>query len=133
MGRKRFHPYFPEWLIVWDTRAVTDFYEGESFVPWALWVKPHFRLDSFHPATLCSDDLCLNCAAEAVGRTRTVYISTRYRSRRDGSTNLTARWSEQFFQESTHLGRLWKSLPFFHLLNGLHEYVPAPPTHSESV
>ena len=34
------HPHFPEWLIVWDTHAVTDFYEGESLVPWGLWVKP---------------------------------------------------------------------------------------------
>ena len=34
------HPHFSEWLIVWDKYAVTDFYEGESPVPWVLWAKP---------------------------------------------------------------------------------------------
>ena len=37
---KTLHPHFREWLIVWDTHAATDFYEGESLVPWGIWVKP---------------------------------------------------------------------------------------------
>lgn len=37
------HPHIPEWLVVADTRAVIDFYEGISpgeSVPWMLWLKP---------------------------------------------------------------------------------------------
>ena len=37
------HPHVPEWLVVTDARAVTDFYEGISpgeSVPWMLWLKP---------------------------------------------------------------------------------------------
>ena len=37
------HPHVPEWLVVTDSRAVTDFYEGISpgeSVPWMIWFKP---------------------------------------------------------------------------------------------
>ena len=37
------HLHIPDWLIVTDSRAVTDFYEGISAgesVPWMLWIKP---------------------------------------------------------------------------------------------
>ena len=36
-------PHIPEWLVVTDSQAVTDFYEGLSSsgdVPWAAWIKP---------------------------------------------------------------------------------------------
>ena len=37
------HPHVPEWLVITEPHAVTDFYEGiapgES-VPWMLWLKP---------------------------------------------------------------------------------------------
>ncbi len=37
------HPHIPEWLVVMDTGASTDFYEGISpgeSVPWMLWLQP---------------------------------------------------------------------------------------------
>ncbi len=37
------HPHIPDWLVVMDVRASTDFYEGISpgeNVPWLLWLKP---------------------------------------------------------------------------------------------
>ena len=37
------HPHVPEWLVVTEPRAVTDFYEGISpgeSVPWMFWLKP---------------------------------------------------------------------------------------------
>ena len=60
------HPHFPEWLIVWDMHAVTDFYEGESTVPWALWIKPLIVWDSFYPTALLPDYLRIDCGTETV-------------------------------------------------------------------
>jgi len=37
------HPHIPDWLVVADAQAVTDFYEGISpgeSVPWMLWIEP---------------------------------------------------------------------------------------------
>ena len=36
-------PHIPDWLVVTDSQAVTDFYEGLSSsgdVPWSAWIKP---------------------------------------------------------------------------------------------
>lgn len=36
-------PYIPDWMVVTDSHAVTDFYEGLSSgggVPWQAWIKP---------------------------------------------------------------------------------------------
>ena len=63
------HRHFPEWLIVWDERAVTDFYEGEAFVPWLLWAKPLLAWTAFIPPPLCPNNLCIHCVTETVGRT----------------------------------------------------------------
>ncbi|MDA1193137.1 MAG: hypothetical protein O3A46_15785, partial [Candidatus Poribacteria bacterium] len=35
-----FHAHLSEWVVPTDPRAITGFYEGESAVPFAAWVKP---------------------------------------------------------------------------------------------
>ena len=121
------HPHFPEWLIVWDKRAVTDFYEGESLVPWLLWVKPLLVWTVFI--------LLLYCLIFCVS----ILIRKQWVERERFIFPLVTVPVEMVQQASTHgsLGSFFTSrlvwvgfgiAAAFHLLNGLHEYVPSLPS-----
>ncbi len=121
------HPHFPEWLIVWDKHAVTNFYEGESFVPWALWLKPIFVWAVFI--------LLLYCVTICVS----IILRKQWVERERFIFPLVTVPVEIVQQTSTHSGvssffrnrLVWVGFGIaaaFHLLNGLHEYFPALPS-----
>ncbi len=121
------HPHFPEWLIVWDKHAVTNFYEGESFVPWALWVKPIIVWSAFI--------LLLYCVTICVS----IVLRKQWVERERFIFPLVTVPIEMVQQTSTHsgVGSLFRNrlvwigfgiAAAFHLLNGLHEYFPALPS-----
>ena len=63
------HPHVPEWLVVTEPRAVTDFYEGISpgeSVPWMLWLKPLLIWGLF-VLVFYFTTLCLSQSSESNG------------------------------------------------------------------
>lgn len=121
------HPHFPEWLIVWDKHAVTNFYEGESVVPWALWLKPIFVWTVFI--------LLLYCVIICVS----IVLRKQWVERERFIFPLVTVPVEMVQQTSTRSGVgglfrnrfIWIGFGIaaaFHLLNGLHEYFPALPS-----
>ena len=121
------HPHFPEWLIVWDKHAVTNFYEGESLVPWALWVKPLLVWTVFV--------LLLYCVTICVS----IILRKQWVERERFIFPLVTVPVEMVQQTPTYggLGGIFRKrlvwigfgiAAAFHLLNGLHEYFPALPS-----
>ena len=121
------HAHFPEWLIVWDKHAVTNFYEGESSVPWALWVKPiivwSVFILLFYCVTIC---VSIVLRKQWVERERFIFPlvtvpveMVQQASMRSGVGNL-------FRNRLVWIG--FGIAAAFHLLNGLHEYFPALPS-----
>ena len=121
------HSHFPEWLIVWDKQAVTNFYEGESSVPWILWMKPILVWSAFILLFYCVT-ICVSIVIRKqwVERERYVFplvsIPVEMVQQTSGNINLNG-----FFRKRL----IWIGFGIaaaFHLLNGLHEYFPAIPS-----
>ena len=121
------HSHFPEWLIVWDKQAVTNFYEGESTVPWLLWMKPilvwSVFILLFYCVTIC---VSIVIRKQWVERERYVFplVSIPVEMVQQTSGNLKL---NGFFRKRL----IWIGFGIaaaFHLLNGLHEYFPAIPS-----
>lgn len=121
------HSHFPEWLIVWDKQAVTNFYEGESSVPWILWLKPILVWSAFILLFYCVT-ICVSIVIRKqwVERERYVFplvsIPVEMVQQTSGNINLNG-----FFRKRL----IWIGFGIaaaFHLLNGFHEYFPAIPS-----
>ena len=61
------YPHLPDWLVVWDKQAASDFYTGEAFVPWAVWAKPLIAWTIFIIVLYFRHNLFISRSAEAVG------------------------------------------------------------------
>ena len=122
-------PHVPEWLIVTDTQAVTDFYEGLSpggNVPWSPWIKPlliwGLFVFVFYFTTIC---LATILRKQWIERERfsfpLVQIPVQLAAEPERGTFLNA-----FFKNKL----LWvgMALPvLIHFLNGLHAHFPNVP------
>lgn len=122
-------PYIPDWLIVTDTHAVTDFYEGLSSgggVPWSPWIKPlliwGLFILVFYFTTIC---LCTILRKQWIERERfsfpLVQIPVQLAAEPEQGSLLNA-----FFKNKL----LWvgMTLPLLiHFLNGMHAHFPNVP------
>ena len=122
-------PHIPEWLVVTDTQAVTDFYEGLSpggSVPWSPWIKPlliwGLFVLVFYFTTIC---LATILRKQWIERERfsfpLVQIPVQLAAQPESGTLLNA-----FFKNKL----LWvgMALPvLIHFLNGLHAHFPTVP------
>ena len=123
------HPHVPEWMIVTDARAVTDFYEGISpgeSVPWMLWIKPlliwGLFVFIFYLTTLCLSTILRK---QWVERERfsfpLIQIPIQLAAEPARGTLLNA-----FFKNRL----LWAGMVLpviLHLINGLHAHFPTVP------
>ena len=105
------HPHVPEWLVVTEPQAVTDFYEGigpvES-VPWMIWLEPlliwGLFVLIFYFTTLCLSTILRK---QWVERERGSLLNSFFKSR-----------------------LLWAGMALpvvLHLINGLHAHFPRVP------
>ena len=123
------HPHVPEWMIITDARAVTDFYEGISpgeSVPWILWIKPlliwGLFVFIFYLTTLCLSTILRK---QWVERERfsfpLIQIPIQLAAEPARGTLLNA-----FFKNRL----LWAGMVLpviLHLINGLHAHFPTVP------
>ena len=120
------HRHFPEWLIVWDKGAVTDFYEGEAFVPWGLWVKPLVAWTAFillfYALTIC---VSIVLRKQWVERERFIFPLVTVPVEMVQQTATRGSLNGVFTNRLLWIG--FGIAAFFHLLNGLHEYFPMLP------
>ena len=120
------YPNLPEWLIIRDKQVATDFYEGESFVPWAAWAKPLLVWTIFiivlYFVTIC---LSVILRKQWVERERFIFplVSVPVEMVQGGTSNslLTALFKNKLMWLGFTIAAM------FHLLNGLHEYLPVLP------
>ena len=121
------HAHFPEWLIVWDKHAVTNFYEGESSVPWALWIKPiivwSIFILLFYCVTIC---VSIVLRKQWVERERFIFPLVTVPVEMVQQTSLHSGVGSLFRNRLVWIG--FGIAAAFHLLNGLHEYFPALPS-----
>ncbi len=121
------HAHFPEWLIVWDKHAVTNFYEGESVVPWALWLKPIFVwtvfILLFYCVTIC---VSIVLRKQWVERERFIFPLVTVPVEMVQQTATRSGVGGLFRNRFVWIG--FGIAAAFHLLNGLHEYFPALPS-----
>lgn len=121
------HTHFPEWLIVWDKHAVTNFYEGESVVPWLLWVKPLIVWSIFIILLYCVI-ICVSIIVRKqwVERERFIFplvtVPVEMVHHSLGNTKLTGIFKNRYIWIGFGIAAA------FHLLNGLHEYIPSLPS-----
>ena len=122
-------PHIPEWLVVTDTQAVTDFYEGLSAgggVPWSPWIKPlliwGLFVLVFYFTTIC---LATILRKQWIERERfsfpLVQIPVQLAAEPERGTLLNA-----FFKNKL----LWAGMAFpvmIHFLNGMHAHFPNVP------
>ena len=123
------HPHIPDWLVVTDARAVTDFYEGISpgeSVPWMLWIKPlliwGLFVFVFYLTTLCLSTILRK---QWVERERfsfpLIQIPIQLAAEPASGTLLNT-----FFKNRL----LWAGMVLpvvLHLINGLHAHFPKVP------
>ena len=123
------HPHIPEWLVVTDSRAVTDFYEGISpgeSVPWMLWLKPlliwGLFVLVFYFTTLCLSTILRK---QWVERERfsfpLIQIPIQLAAEPEGGSLLNS-----FFKSRL----LWAGMTLpvvLHLINGLHAHFTKVP------
>ena len=121
------HAHFPEWLIVWDKHAVTNFYEGESVVPWALWLKPIFVWTVFILLLYCVT-ICVSIVLRKqwVERERFIFPLVTVPVEMVQQTATRSGVVGLFRNRFVWIG--FGIAAAFHLLNGLHEYFPALPS-----
>ncbi|MDE0088410.1 MAG: hypothetical protein OXU23_21990, partial [Candidatus Poribacteria bacterium] len=121
------HAHFPEWLIVWDKHAVTNFYEGESSVPWALWIKPivvwSVFILLFYCVTIC---VSIILRKQWVERERFIFPLVTVPVEMVQQASMQRGVSSLFRNRLVWIG--FGIAAAFHLLNGLHEYFPALPS-----
>ncbi len=120
------HPHFPEWLIVWDKNAVTNFYEGESFVPWGLWIKPILVWTVFILLLYCVT-ICVSIVLRKqwVERERFIFPLVTVPVEMVQHTSTPGNIGGIFRNRFIWIG--FGIAAAFHLLNGLHEYIPSLP------
>ena len=121
------HPHLPEWLIVWDKNAVTNFYEGESLVPWALWIKPLLVWTVFIILLYCVT-ICVSIVIRKqwVERERYIFPLVTVPVELVQQTPSQSNLSSLFKNRLVWIG--FAIAAAFHLLNGLHEYIPSLPS-----
>ncbi|MCE2399477.1 hypothetical protein J4G08_01175 [Candidatus Poribacteria bacterium] len=121
------HAHFPEWLIVWDKHAVTNFYEGESSVPWALWIKPIIVWSVFIILLYCVT-ICVSIILRKqwVERERFIFPLVTVPVEMVQQTSMRSGVDSLFRNRLVWIG--FGIAAAFHLLNGLHEYFPALPS-----
>lgn len=121
------HAHFPEWLIVWDKHAVTNFYEGESSVPWALWIKPILVWTVFILLLYCVT-ICVSIVLRKqwVERERFIFPLVTVPVEMVQQTSIRSGVDSLFRNRLVWVG--FGIAAAFHLLNGLHEYFPALPS-----
>lgn len=121
------HAHFPEWLIVWDKHAVTNFYEGEASVPWALWIKPiivwSVFILLFYCVTIC---VSIILRKQWVERERFIFPLVTVPVEMVQQASMQRGVSSLFRNRLVWIG--FGIAAAFHLLNGLHEYFPALPS-----
>lgn len=121
------HSHYPEWLIVWDKQAVTNFYEGESSVPWILWMKPIMVWSAFiflfYCVTIC---VSIVIRKQWVERERYVFPLVSIPVEMVQQTSMNIKLNGYFSKRLIWIG--FGIAAVFHLLNGLHEYFPAIPS-----
>ncbi len=121
------HTHFPEWLIVWDKHAVTNFYEGESVVPWLFWIKPLIVWSIFIILLYCVT-ICVSIIVRKqwVERERFIFplvtVPVEMVNHSLGNTKLTGIFKNRYIWIGFGIAAA------FHLLNGLHEYIPSLPS-----
>jgi len=120
------HPHLPKWLVVWDKRAVWDFYEGDSMVPWLVWAKPLLIWTIFiillYFVTIC---LSVILRKQWVERERFVFPLVALPVEMSQQTNSSSILNAFFKNKLMWLGFLIAAM--LHLVNGLHEYLPSVP------
>ncbi|HIM10766.1 TPA: hypothetical protein EYM26_08170, partial [Candidatus Poribacteria bacterium] len=120
------HPHLPEWLVVWDIRAVEDFYEGDVSVPWSVWTKPLIAWSIFiiilYFVTIC---LSVILRKQWVEHERFDFPLASVSAEMVYSTAENKLFSMLFKKKLMWIGFLIAAT--FHILNGLHEYFPALP------
>jgi len=120
------HPHLPEWLVVWDKRAVFYFYEGDSPVPWAAWVKPILAWTIFivflYFVTIC---LSVVLRKQWVERERFVFPLVALPVEMAQRTSSNSLLNAFFKNKIMWVGFLIAAM--LHIINGLHEYLPAVP------
>ena len=123
------HPHFPKWLIVWDKNAVTNFYEGESVVPWVLWIKPILVWTVFILLLYCVI-ICVSIVLRKqwVERERFIFPLVTVPVEMVQQTSIHGNIGSLFRNKLVWIG--FGIAAAFHLLNGLHEYIPALPSIS---
>ncbi|MDE0317733.1 MAG: hypothetical protein OXM61_22875 [Candidatus Poribacteria bacterium] len=121
------HAHFPEWLIVWDKHAVTNFYEGESSVPWVLWIKPivvwSVFILLFYCVTIC---VSIILRKQWVERERFIFPLVTIPVEMVQQASMQRGVSSLFKNRLVWIG--FGIAAAFHLLNGLQEYFPALPS-----
>ncbi len=122
-------PHIPDWLVVTDSQAVTDFYEGLSAgggVPWHPWIKPllvwGLFVLVFYFTTVC---LATILRKQWIERERfsfpLVQIPVQLAAEPERGTLLNSFFKNKF---------LWvgMALPMLiHFLNGMHAHFPTVP------
>ena len=123
------HPHIPDWLVITEPRAVTDFYEGISpgeSVPWMIWIKPlliwGLFVLVFYFTTLCLSTILRK---QWVERERfsfpLIQIPVQLAAEPARGTLLNT-----FFKSRL----LWAGMALpvvLHLINGLHAHFPKVP------
>ena len=121
------HPHLPEWLIVWDKNAVVNFYEGESIVPWLLWIKPIIVWSVFilllYFVTIC---VSIVLRKQWVERERFIFPLVTVPVELVQQSTTQAKSGSIFNKKLVWIG--FGIAAAFHLLNGLHEYIPVLPS-----
>jgi len=124
------HPHLPEWLMIPDHTAAANFYEGgqmSGLTPWFLWLKPLVFWAIFilvlHFTMAC---LATMLRKQWVERERFCYPLVQVPFEISANPP-NGRLVNPFFR--SRLLWLGMSLPvIFHLINGLHAYIPSIPS-----
>ena len=120
------YPHLPDWLVVWDKQAASDFYTGEAFVPWAVWAKPLIAWTIFiivlYFVTIC---LSVILRKQWVEHERFIFPLVTVSAEMVQRTKPNALLSGFFKNRAMWIG--FTIAAAFHLLNGFHEYFPAFP------
>ena len=123
------HPHIPEWLVVTEPQAVTDFYEGigpAESVPWMVWLEPlliwGLFVLIFYFTTLCLSTILRK---QWVERERfsfpLIQIPIQLAAEPERGSLLNS-----FFKSRL----LWAGMALpvvLHLINGLHAHFPRVP------
>ncbi|MFB3041778.1 MAG: DUF6785 family protein [Candidatus Poribacteria bacterium] len=123
------HPHIPKWLMVWDSNAARDFYEGieqTEAVPWGIWLKPlliwTLFVLVFYFTTLCLSTIIRKQWTE---RERFSFPLIQIPLELAAEPPKGAIFNAFFKNRLLWIGMLFPV--FLHLINGLHAYFPQIP------